>query len=278
MTSRVVPSAMPRITATIDASTPKTPPESHSGPQRSGEQAARRLPRDGDAEDAALGEVPAGMDADRQPEAARQQVGGGEHHAGLEHDRHRALQRRVRIDEVEQAEDRRRQDQRDPGAKRTLDDAKDDAAKDDLLDEPRADRGHEGNRHDREVVLAVDVVVAEQRQRADGNGEQCRAENEAAADLLAGPRQRQLGHRPALDPAHIGDVGGHAQATGHERGQQRAEQGAVGAGEMGNRQGEDEYRHDEPQGDGETYACRLETRSIHGHDSVAVPSPVRRGL
>ena len=59
--------------AITDASSPKAPPVSHSGPSTRLEQADRGLPPDtGIAEQPSLGEVPAHVEADREPQAAGQ--------------------------------------------------------------------------------------------------------------------------------------------------------------------------------------------------------------
>ncbi len=75
------------------------------------------------------------MEPDREPQAAGEHDAGCKENPGLEHYRHSPKQSRIRIDEVQAAEDQAGYPKAQPGAQRLLQDAKHDAAKENLLKE-----------------------------------------------------------------------------------------------------------------------------------------------
>ena len=84
--------------------------------------------RHGAGEYAGLRIVPRQMEADGQPQAARQHEGGGEQHPGLDRDEQGTLKRSIGIREMPQTEEQGCHGQRDPASQVFFEDAEEDAA------------------------------------------------------------------------------------------------------------------------------------------------------
>ena len=114
------PNAVAMTMAISDASRPKPPPVSSGRPaSRASTRPWTVGARHRDVEDLALGEIPRGVEAHRQPQAARQHVGGAEHHARLERDPDGDDPGRVGVAEMRRAETAPRSAAARPSCRRT---------------------------------------------------------------------------------------------------------------------------------------------------------------
>ena len=214
--------------------------------------AGRGRPRSRHTEDAAFCEVPAGVDADRQPEATGQHVGAGQHDPAFEDDSDRAKNRRVRVEKMDAAEEDRRERKRRPGSAPLLEQPEDDAAKDDLLDRSRGDRREQREHDGQHGAEADDAIRADEREDRDRRRERAEAERHSGEQLAAPAGNGQLDERAPLEGPHIGAVRGPAD---HGRDQHREHRGRQPA-EVGphapDRDLRDQHRKDEHKRDPES--------------------------
>jgi hypothetical protein len=172
------------------------------------------------AEDRGGGDVPAEVQADRQPQVAGGDEGGAEHAAGLHCDGDRAPQGGVRVDQMRQSEQEACGRQGDPGAEARFDDAEQDAAVEQFLRDGGG--GHEAEQSycARGRSEAVDGVVPEEGDVGDDGAEHGDAEDGAESDPAGRARRCQLGDRAVFGAAHDPPVDEHRDRGRGEAGDQ----------------------------------------------------------